>query len=93
MNDFVTSLIRTNVPIAVGAFVTWLVSLGVVVPEGAEVPLAVSSVAFVTAGYYAAVRWAETKWPPIGWLLGSRAEPQYRRAGDDDADVDDAPEV
>jgi len=77
MSDFVVSLIRTNVPIAVGAFSSWLVSLGLVVPEGAEVPLTIAITAFAAAGYYAAARWLENRWPAFGYLLGSKAAPTY----------------
>ena len=77
MSDFVVSLIRTNVPIAVGALISWLVSLGLVVPEGAEVPLTIAITAFAAAGYYAAARWLEKRWPAFGYLLGSKATPTY----------------
>lgn len=77
MNDFITSLIRTNVPIIVGAFIAWLVSLGVEVPEGAETPLIVGLTAVIIALYYSLVRWAESKWPAFGYLLGTKREPVY----------------
>lgn len=87
MNDFITSLIRTNVPIVVGAFVAWLISLGIEVPEGSEGPLVVGLTALIIALYYTAVRWLETKWPAFGYLLGSKREPAYPGAGTDDNDA------
>lgn len=78
MNDFVTSLIRTNVPIVVGALVAWLVSVGIEVPEGSETPLVVGVTALSIAVYYSAVRWLEARWPAFGYLLGTKAEPKYR---------------
>jgi len=78
LNDFVTSLIRTNVPIVVGALVAWLVSVGVEVPEGSETPLVVGVTALSIAVYYSAVRWLETRWPAFGYLLGTKVEPKYR---------------
>lgn len=77
VSDFVVSLIRTNVPILVGGFIGWLVSLGVTVPEGAEAPLTAALVAAGSAGYYLVARALEKRWPFFGYLLGSKAAPSY----------------
>lgn len=79
MSDFVVSLIRTNVPIAAGSFIGWLISLGLVVPESAEVPLTAGIQALSIAGYYTGARWLEKRWPAAGYLLGTKAEPTYDR--------------
>lgn len=79
MSDFAVSLIRTNVPVLVGSLIGWLISLGVTVPESAEVPLTAGLVALSIAGYYAAARWLENRWPAFGYLLGTKAEPTYDR--------------
>lgn len=77
MNDFITSLIRTNVPVVVGGVVAWLITLGIEVPEGSEGPLIAALTAAAIAVYYVTVRALETRWPGFGFLLGTRAEPSY----------------
>jgi hypothetical protein len=77
VSDFVVSLIRTNVPILVGGFIGWLVSLGVTVPEEAQGALTAALVVAGSAAYYAAVRALEKRWPWFGYLLGSKAAPTY----------------
>lgn len=72
--DYGRSLIRTIVPIAVGALVGWLASRGVKVDASTIIP-AVDGV--VAAVYYAVVRAAEQKWPKVGWLLGAPGAPSY----------------
>jgi len=48
MNDFVTSLIRTWVPIGIGAFITWLATnYDIVVPADASSSLVVGVAALV----------------------------------------------
>lgn len=78
MSDQIVSLIRTYVPVGVGAALTWLATtLGVGVGEEASTGLTVGVVALVTAVYYAAARWAEGRVPWLGVLLGSRRVPSY----------------
>lgn len=80
MSDAVVSLIRTWVPIGVGAVLTFLATrLGVVVDEETSTGLVVGATGVVSAAYYAAVRWAERRWPWLGALLGKRSEPMYAR--------------
>lgn len=68
------SLIRTVVPIVVGAVVGWLATRGVEVDSASLIP-AVDAVA--AAAYYALVRAAEQRWPALGWLLGAPGAPSY----------------
>lgn len=77
MNDLITSQIRTFVPLAVGALVTWLTTKGIKInPTDAS-----SIVPFLTAVfsglYYSIVRILEIKWPKFGWLLGQAKKLTY----------------
>lgn len=76
MSDTIVSLIRTWVPIAVGAAVSWLArKLGWVTPDTAA--LATAFTGLVIAAYYALARWLEKKWTGFGFLLGIPKEPAY----------------
>lgn len=79
MNDYFLSLIRTWVPIGVGAVLSWLlVKYGVVVPEDISAEVTAGLTGLVTAVYYAIVRALEKRWPKIGaLLLGSSKKPAY----------------
>jgi hypothetical protein len=81
MSDFITSLIRTWVPIGVGAVITWLATnYNIVVPEDASSSLVVGVAALVTALYYAAARAVEKAYPWLGKLLvglGVGKAPEY----------------
>jgi hypothetical protein len=81
MSDFVTSLIRTWVPIGVGAFITWLATnYNIVVPDDASSSLVVGVAALVTAVYYALARALEKAYPWLGRLLvglGAGKAPVY----------------
>jgi hypothetical protein len=72
------SLIRTIVPIAVGALVGWFATRGVKIDAATIIPVIDAAVAAI---YYAAVRAAEQKWPKAGWMLGSPGAPSYAPAG------------
>ena len=74
MTDYSRSLIRTAVPLMVGALVGWLTSRGVKVDEATILP-AVDSL--VAALYYAGARALESRWPSLGWLLGAPGAPSY----------------
>ena len=79
MHDQIISLIRTYVPVAVGAFLTYLaVRFGVVVPEDVSTGLTTGLVGLVSALYYAVARALEQRWPWLGWLLGVPKQPTYR---------------
>ncbi|HLR95689.1 MAG TPA: hypothetical protein VK053_14280 [Jiangellaceae bacterium] len=81
VSNGVLSLIRTYVPIVVGALASWLLTLGVEVDAEAQAGLVVAMTGVLQAIYYAAARWAETRWPWLGVLLGSRAKPTYTEKG------------
>lgn len=73
-----TALIRTAVPTAVGALVTFLAGRGVVVDDGTRDMLAAALVSLVTTLYYAGVTVLERKVDPRwGWLLGAPKVPRY----------------
>ena len=66
-SDYVKNVIRTFVPSVVGAVVAFLTK------EWGHVPTYVASLLFpiVTGAYYAAIRYLETKYPSLSWLLGA----------------------
>jgi len=78
MNNYFTSLIRTVVPIVVGALVTWLVTLGVQIDAETQTGLIVGLTGLLTAVYYTVVRLLEKKWPKLGILLGKATTPDYK---------------
>ncbi|GAA2450782.1 hypothetical protein GCM10010191_80990 [Actinomadura vinacea] len=70
MNDYVVSLIRTWVPVAVGAALTWLATkAGIVLDDDTSAMATTVAVGFVTATYYAAARAIEQKWPKVGRIM------------------------
>lgn len=79
MNNFVVSLIRTWVPVGVGALFTWLAGyagwLGLT--DDQQTSVSVWAMAIVTAAYYGLVRMLETRWPAFGALLGAVRQPKY----------------
>lgn len=78
MSDYAVSLIRTFVPAAVAALLTWLASRwGVVIDDTTSVQVTTGVTGLVLAVYYAAARAAESRWPAAGWLLGIPATPEY----------------
>jgi hypothetical protein len=78
MSNFVTSWIRTNVPFIVSGLVTWLMTVGLQVPADVQASIVVVATWLLGSLYYALVRWAETKWPWIGNLLGVASQPKYK---------------
>lgn len=81
MNSFLTSLIRTWVPIGIGAFISWLATnYDIIVPADASSSLVVGVVALVTAVYYVLARAVEKAYPWLGQLLvglGVGKAPEY----------------
>lgn len=78
MNDYVLSLVRTWVPIGVGAVLSWLaVKYGVAVPESISNEVTVALTGVVIGVYYAIVRGLEKRWPAFGKLLGRAKQPEY----------------
>lgn len=80
MNDLAVSLIRTWVPVGVGAVLSWLITLGANISPADQAGAVAALTALCIAVYYAAVRAAERKWPAAGVLLGHTAQPSYAKA-------------
>lgn len=79
MNSFVTSLIRTYVPIVVGAVVAWLLTLGLEIDSDTQNSLIITLTGITQAVYYFLARWIEKRFPQVGTiLLGSSKAPIYR---------------
>ncbi len=77
LNDFVVSHIRTYVPLAVGAVITYLTVHGMKLdPATIEADTATLTALF-SGMYYTLVRLLETKWPKLGLLLGNPTQPTY----------------
>ena len=77
-NNFVTSLIRTYVPIAVGALASYLVTNGIELNAEAQLGLVTFLTALLQGAYYLAARLLENKFPQLGFLLGSSKTPEYK---------------
>lgn len=78
LHDYLISLIRTVVPVGIGAVLAWLASqLGIVIDSEASAGLVAAVVAVAIGGYYALVRALEQRWPFFGVLLGKPAAPAY----------------
>lgn len=78
LGDQVISYIRTVVPLAVGSLIILIGKhLGVYTPD--TTGWAATATAVVSAAYYVVIRWAEAKWPNLGWLLGSPTAPTYTK--------------
>lgn len=81
MNDFITSLIRTYVPVGVGAALTWLATtFSIIVPDDASAGLTLFIGALFTAVYYLLARAIEKAFPALGKLLvglGIGKAPEY----------------
>jgi outer membrane biosynthesis protein TonB len=78
MNNYAISLIRTYVPIGVGALASWLlVHFAFNVPTDVQVGVTAALTAGLSGVYYAGVRALEQKYPQLGALLGHTAKPVY----------------
>ncbi len=77
MTDFVTSLVRTYVPIVVGSVVAWLATKGINLDKDAAEGLTVFLGALFSGVYYLVARLLEKKWPELGMLLGKAVTPKY----------------
>lgn len=80
MNDFFISQIRTFVPLAVGAVLSWLATKGVH-PDITQADMATAITVLtglLTALYYTVVRLLERfVSAKFGWLLGYAQKPTY----------------
>lgn len=77
MSNLATSLIRTYVPIIVGALASYLLSLGLELDANAQLGLVSFLTAVLQGAYYLAARLLERKFPQLSFLLGSPAQPKY----------------
>jgi hypothetical protein len=81
VRDLGASLIRTFVATAVGTLVAWLAkNAHIVIDENTSAGLVQTFTATVVGLYYLVVRFAETKVPAFGWLLGLAKLPTYPAA-------------
>lgn len=87
MSDAFVGLIRTWVPAGVGAFLAWLVTLGVELDPQTETGLLTGLTALAIALYYTLVRLLEAKWPAVGVLLGVPKTAHYRRSSEVQVEV------
>ena len=74
LSNYVTSVIRTVVPVVVGAVIAVLAKKGINVDE-AEVSSWL--IPTVISAYYSVARLAEIRFPRLGWLLGVPKAPGY----------------
>ena len=77
MDSLVTSFIRTYVPIAVGAGISWLALERIEIDAETQTALAVGLTGVLQSVYYTAVRTIALKWPSVEILLGRRSQPEY----------------
>jgi hypothetical protein len=78
LKDRLASFVRTFTPQLVGLLLTWIAThWGWEIPEEWANEIKFLAIELVAGVYYAAVRFAEARWPRIGWLLGWAAQPVY----------------
>lgn len=78
MEDQLKSIIRTLVPVVVGTIISALATAGIEIEESLLYPLVD---ALFIGGYYALVRFLESKDERFGWLLGLPSAPHYAPRG------------
>lgn len=78
MSDFGSSVVRTLVPVIVGAVISALLYLGVELDDGTKAALVTVTTGVVTGLWYVIFRFLETKFSDQwGWLLGLAKQPEY----------------
>jgi uncharacterized membrane protein (DUF441 family) len=77
MSNLLIGLIRTWVPIGVGVFLSWLVTLGVTFDPSTEAALIAGLTGLLGGLYYTAVRLLAEWKPSLGILLGVNEAPSY----------------
>lgn len=83
MNALALSIIRTYVPIIVGAFASWLlVTFAFHLEPDVQAHLIIALTGLLQAVYYAAVRALETRLPGFGVLLGAAKTPDAYSKGE-----------
>ena len=82
LRDTLIAALRTGVAGAVGLAITWVVGLGITIPDGFSESLNVVMFGVVVAVYNVLVSLGERNvHPMIGWLLGFPKAPAYGAAG------------
>lgn len=77
INDTLIGLIRTWVPIGVGAAISWLATNGLELDKETQTAAVIAATGAIQALYYTVVRLVENKVPAVGWLLGTAKTPAY----------------
>lgn len=78
LSNQLIGLIRTWVPIAVGAVISWFATIGLNIDAETQAASVVALTGVIQAAYYTVVRLLESKYPAVGWLLGSAKTPSYK---------------
>lgn len=78
-SNYLTSIIRTIVPLVMGFIISYLARKGITLDEELNANLAMLIQLVVTALYYIVVRYLESKKSEFGWLLGSPTAPKYSK--------------
>lgn len=78
MNNLVTSLIRTYVPIVVGGVASFFVSKGIELDADTQAGLIVALTGILQAVYYLTARLLEKRYPQFSVLLGTNKAPVYK---------------
>jgi len=88
VNALALSIIRTYVPIVVGALASWLlVTFAFELEADIQAHLIIALTGLLQAVYYAAVRALETRFPGVGVLLGAAKTPDTYSKGNEPAPV------
>ena len=83
ISDKLTAWVRTAVPILIGVALTWVATkTGIVLDGNTTAYLATAVTGVIIAVYYTLVRWLESRWPQLGWLLGAAKAPVYAAPAD-----------
>lgn len=77
MNDYITSIIRTNIPYVVGGLGSFLAVRGISLSDEAKTGLTAFLTWLAGTVYYVIVRYLEKKNPEAGKLLGIAKKPEY----------------
>lgn len=77
MSSWIIQQVRTWVPIVVGSFAAWLLSLGVELSAEEQGGLVIGLTGLIVGLYYSLASWLSKKWPWTGFLLGSTRQPTY----------------
>lgn len=88
MNALALSLIRTWVPIGVGALASWLlVTFSLELDARTQTGMIVALTGLLQAIYYGLVRVLETRYPGVGALLGWSKSPDTYSKGETEPSV------